>query len=104
MGPVSQFKNQDARSTVVDAIDKLTLKQMPFVEAARALGRLDRRILLSQFLPGVWTPVIVVTILQVGEMVVAESSLTFFRIDVTPTIPSWGVVIADGRSYVGIAW
>jgi len=55
-------------------------------------------------LPGVWTPVIVVATQQVGSMMIAESSLTFLGIGVPPTIPTWGAMIADGRSYVQIAW
>jgi peptide/nickel transport system permease protein len=82
----------------------LSLKQMPYVEAARALGSPDLRILVRHVLPGVWTPVIVVATQQVGAMMIAESSLTFLGIGVPPTIPSWGAMIADGRSYVGEAW
>lgn len=82
----------------------LSLKQTPYVEAARALGSPDLRVLFRHVLPGVWTPVIVVATQQVGAMMIAESSLTFLGIGVPPTIPSWGAMIADGRSYVGEAW
>ncbi|MGH2458170.1 MAG: ABC transporter permease [Chloroflexota bacterium] len=82
----------------------LSLKQMPYVEAAHALGASHPRTLFKHVLPGVWTPVIVVATQQVGSMMIAESSLTFLGIGVPPTIPTWGAMIADGRSYVEIAW
>jgi peptide/nickel transport system permease protein len=81
----------------------LTLKEMPYVEAARALGVSHARIVLQHILPGVWTPVIVIATQQVGAMMIAESSLTFLGLGIPPTVPSWGAMIADGRSYVAIA-
>jgi peptide/nickel transport system permease protein len=58
----------------------LSLKEMRYVEAARALGAEPPRLLLRHVLPGVWTPVIVVATQQVGTMMIAESSLTFLGI------------------------
>jgi peptide/nickel transport system permease protein len=81
----------------------LSLKEMPYVEAARALGAAPPRLVLRHVLPGVWTPVIVVATQQVGTMMIAESSLTFLGIGIPPTIPSWGAMIADGRAYVTLA-
>ena len=81
----------------------LSLKEMPYVEAARTLGGTPTRLVLRHVLPGVWTPVIVVATQQVGTMMIAESSLTFLGIGIPPTIPSWGAMIADGRAYVTLA-
>jgi peptide/nickel transport system permease protein len=81
----------------------LSLKEMPYVEAARGLGAGPTRLLLWHILPGIWTPVIVVATQQVGTMMIAESSLTFLGIGIPPTIPSWGAMIADGRAYVTLA-
>ena len=81
----------------------LSLKEMPYVEAARALGANPPRLLLRHVLPGIWTPVIVVATQQVGTMMIAESSLTFLGIGIPPTIPSWGAMVADGRAYVTLA-
>jgi peptide/nickel transport system permease protein len=81
----------------------LSLKEMLYVEAARALGAAPARLLLRHVLPGVWAPVIVVATQQVGAMMIAESSLTFLGIGIPPTIPSWGAMIADGRAYVTLA-
>ncbi|HEY3059803.1 MAG TPA: ABC transporter permease [Roseiflexaceae bacterium] len=81
----------------------LSLKEMPYVEAARAVGAGPSRLLRRHVLPGVWTPVIVVATQQVGAMMIAESSLTFLGIGIPPTIPSWGAMIADGRAYMTLA-
>ncbi len=81
----------------------LSLKEMPYDEAARALGAAPPRVLVRHVLPGIWTPVIVVATQQVGAMMIAESSLTFLGIGIPPTIPSWGAMIADGRAYVMLA-
>jgi len=81
----------------------LSLKEMLYVEAARALGAAPARLLLRHVLPGVWAPVIVIATQQVGAMMIAESSLTFLGIGIPPTIPSWGAMIADGRAYVTLA-
>jgi peptide/nickel transport system permease protein len=80
----------------------LSLKEMPYVEAARALGASAPRIVLKHVLPGVWTPVIVIATQQVGTMIVAESSLTFLGVGIPPTVPSWGAMIADGRAYIAL--
>ncbi|MFZ0215895.1 MAG: ABC transporter permease, partial [Candidatus Dormiibacterota bacterium] len=82
----------------------LSLKQLPYVEAAQGLGASSIRILLRHILPGVWAPVIVVATQQVGTMMIAEASLSFLGVGVPPTIPTWGSMISDGRSYVESAW
>jgi peptide/nickel transport system permease protein len=81
----------------------LSLKEMPYVEAARALGVSHPRIVLRHVLPGVWTPVIVIATQQVGTMMIAESSLTFLGLGIPPTVPSWGAMISDGRAFIALA-
>ena len=81
----------------------LSLKEMPYVEAARALGVPHVWIILRHVLPGVWTPVIVIATQQVGTMMIAESSLTFLGLGIPPTVPSWGAMISDGRAFIGLA-
>jgi len=82
----------------------LSLKEALYVDAARTIGVPPAGLILRHILPGVWTPVIVIATQQVGAMMIAESSLTFLGIGIPPTVPSWGAMIADGRSYVGTAW
>jgi ABC-type dipeptide/oligopeptide/nickel transport system permease subunit len=82
----------------------LSLKEVPYVEAARSIGAGHARTLTRHILPGVWAPIIVVATQQVGAVIIAESSLTFLGLGVPPDIPSWGGMIADGRGYVSLAW
>lgn len=82
----------------------LSLKQLVYVEAAKALGVSPFGILTRHILPGVWAPVIVVATQQVGTMIIAESSLSFLGVGVPPTIPTWGSMIASGQSYMQTGW
>ena len=71
--------------------------------AARGSPVATGHLRLRHVLPGVWTPVIVITTQQVGTMMIAESSLTFLGLGIPPTVPSWGAMIADGRAFIGLA-
>lgn len=66
----------------------LTLRAMPFVEAARCVGMSDRRVVTNHLLPNVWTPVIVLATQGVGGAILAESSLTFLGLGISPLIPT----------------
>jgi peptide/nickel transport system permease protein len=82
----------------------LSLRAQPFVEAARCTGMSDRRLVLSHLLPNVWTPVIVLATQGIGGAILAESSLTFLGLGISPLIPTWGAMIADGRNFITSAW
>jgi peptide/nickel transport system permease protein len=82
----------------------LSIRERTFVEAARAVGCQDRRILVAHILPNVWTPVIVVASQQVGRMILLESTLSFLGLGVPAPTPSWGGMIAGGRNYLISGW
>ena len=82
----------------------LSLRSQPFIEAARCTGMTDRRLVISHLLPNVWTPVLVLATQGVGGAILAESSLTFLGLGISPLIPTWGAMIADGRNYLTTAW
>ena len=82
----------------------LSVKEREFVESARALGAKNSRIVLRHVLPNVISPVIIVAALDLGRMILAESSLSFLGLGIQPPTPSWGSMIADGRSYLFNAW
>jgi peptide/nickel transport system permease protein len=82
----------------------LSLRAQPFIEAARCIGLSDGRLVLRHLLPNVWTPVIVLATQGVGGAILAESSLTFLGLGISPLIPTWGAMIADGRNYLTTAW
>jgi ABC-type dipeptide/oligopeptide/nickel transport system permease subunit len=75
----------------------LVVRQLEYVQASRALGGRDLRIILVHVLPGVLAPVIIAATLGVAGAIIAESSLSFLGLGVQPPTPSWGAMIADGR-------
>src|SRR5215475_13559645 len=75
----------------------LVVREMEFVQAERALGARDLRILMQHVLPSVVAPVVIAATLGVAGAIMAESSLSFLGLGVQPPTPSWGAMIADGR-------
>jgi peptide/nickel transport system permease protein len=82
----------------------LSLKFREFIEAARASGARDLRIILHHVLPNCVTPIGVLASLQVATMILLESALSFLGLGVQPPTPSWGIMISDGRQYLDSAW
>lgn len=78
----------------------LALKETEFVEAARAIGVSDRRIVTRHLLPNGLSPVIVAITLGIPSAILAESTLAFIGVGVRPPRASWGSLIADGEKYV----
>jgi ABC-type dipeptide/oligopeptide/nickel transport system permease subunit len=75
----------------------LVVREMEFVQAERALGARDLKILIQHILPSVVAPVVIAATLGVAGAIMAESSLSFLGLGVQPPTPSWGSMIADGR-------
>jgi peptide/nickel transport system permease protein len=82
----------------------LTLKERDYVTAARVMGVSDARIICRHLVPNAIGPVIVSATLGVGGAILLESSLSFLGIGVQPPTPSWGNMLMDGRSTLGVAW
>lgn len=82
----------------------LVLREREFVQAAQALGASGARLMFSHLLPNVMSSVIVIGSMQVGKMILFEASLSFLGLGVPSDIPTWGGMIADGRTYVSTEW
>jgi peptide/nickel transport system permease protein len=82
----------------------LALRDREFVQAATAIGVRDHRIILDHLLPNVLGPIVILMTLNVANNILLESSLTFLGLGVDPLIPSWGGMLADGRTYLQTAW
>jgi peptide/nickel transport system permease protein len=84
----------------------LSLREKEFVEAARAAGARDRRIIFRHILPNALGPIIVNTTLTIGGAIILEAALSFLGFGVVPPTPAWGQMAADGgRSAVSSgAW
>jgi peptide/nickel transport system permease protein len=80
----------------------LAERDKDYVLAARALGASRVRTLVRYVLPSVWQVVPVIALLDLGFLVIIESTLSFFGLGITPPTPSWGSILADGRQYMVI--
>ncbi len=81
----------------------LTLKEQAFVEAARALGAGNGRIVARHILPNSLSTVVVYGTLEVGKTVVFAAGLSFLGLGVQPPTPEWGAMLADGRQVLAVA-
>jgi len=82
----------------------LSLREREFVQAARALGMGDLRIITRHVIPNTLAPVIVSATLGIGLTILTEASLSFLGLGVQPPTPSWGNMVADGRAALTEAW
>jgi len=82
----------------------LSLKERDFVEAARALGASDRRLIMRHLLPNALAPVMVSATLGVAGAILTESALSFLGLGVQPPTPSWGNILTAGKDNIEIAW
>jgi len=81
-----------------------SIRELEYVEAARAVGCRTPRILLNHVLPQLTGPIVVIGTLEVARMILLESSLSFLGLGVQDPDISWGQIISDGRQYIGTAW
>lgn len=82
----------------------LSLKEQEFILAARAIGAGPLRIIVRHLIPNAITPVLVSATLGIAAAILVESSLSFLGIGVQPPTPSWGNILTEGKSVLGIAW
>ncbi|MCB8821377.1 ABC transporter permease [Microvirga rosea] len=82
----------------------LALRDREFILSARAIGVGNGRIIFQHILPNVLGPIVILMTLNVANNILLESSLTFLGLGVDPLIPSWGGMLADGRTYLQSAW
>jgi peptide/nickel transport system permease protein len=78
----------------------LTVREQVYVEAARAVGTHDLRILFRHILPNVMVPITVQTSLGMGTAILFAAGLGFLGIGVQPPMPEWGAMLGSGRAYL----
>ncbi|HMH51032.1 MAG TPA: ABC transporter permease [Candidatus Acidoferrum sp.] len=81
----------------------LTLREQEFIQAVRALGARDSRIIVRHILPNVAAPILVIWTLEVARVILMESALSFLGLGVPPPTPTWGRMLAEGRDYLTMA-
>lgn len=82
----------------------LSLKEMEFILAAKAMGVSSFRIIIRHLIPNAMEPVIVNATLGIAGAILLESSLSFLGLGVQPPSPSWGNILAESKSTLGVAW
>jgi len=82
----------------------LAVRERPYIDAARAVGAGDRRILLHHILPNVAGSIVVIVTLELPQVILFTAGLTFLGLGVPPPTPEWGRLIFDGRDYLQSAW
>jgi len=81
----------------------LSLRERDFVSAARALGCRPRRIIVLHLLPNLLPPLLIQATFGLAAAIVAEGSLSFLGLGVTPPTPSWGSMLNEGRQFLLVA-
>ena len=82
----------------------LSIRERDYVLAARAMGASDLRIILRHILPYVLAPILVISTLRMGTVIISEASLNFLGIGVQSSMPTWGGMLSDGREFMRDAW
>ncbi len=81
----------------------LSTRELDYVDAARALGAKDRRIILSHVLPNSLSPIIVLTTLSMAGAILSAAGLSFLGMGAQPPTPEWGSMISSSRPFIRVS-
>jgi peptide/nickel transport system permease protein len=84
--------------------ETLANREREFVLAARALGMSHARIIFRQILPNLVSAIVVIATLQVAQVIILESFLSFLGLGIQPPTPAWGNMLGEGRVYMLNSW
>lgn len=84
--------------------ETMALREREFVVAGRALGMSHARIIFGQILPNLVSAITVVATLQIAQVIILESFLSFLGLGVQPPTPAWGNMLGEGRVYMLNSW
>ena len=80
------------------------MRETEYIQAARAIGIADRRIIWRHVLPNAVGAATVLATLSIANNILLEASLTFLGLGADPAVPSWGGMLAESRNYIQTAW
>lgn len=80
--------------------DVLSLRERDYIVAARAIGANHLRIIVRHIVPNIAGPIIVLSTLAVGSIIILEAALSFLGLGVQPPTPDWGTMLASSRPYI----
>lgn len=78
----------------------LAVKELEYIDAVRALGAGDSRIIFRHILPNVFSPIIVQATLRIATAILTAAGLSFLGLGAQPPKPEWGAMLSDGRNYI----
>ena len=84
--------------------ETLAVMEQPYVDLAKISGASTRRIMFRHVLPNVMPSLIVLATLNVALIILVEASLSFLGAGIPPPTPAWGLMVADGRDLIVVAW
>lgn len=84
--------------------EALAIKQQDFIDRARVSGASNARIMMRHIFPNLVNTVVVLATLEVGHVIILESTLSFLGAGIPAPTPAWGVMVADGRDLITTAW
>lgn len=84
----------------VTRADTLSLRDREYIQAARAIGVPNSRIIVRHVLPNISGPIIVLASLDIGSIIILESALSFLGLGIKPPTSSWGGMLSDGRAFL----
>ncbi|SLN72682.1 putative D,D-dipeptide transport system permease protein DdpC [Oceanibacterium hippocampi] len=84
--------------------EALSIRELDYVQAAYAVGCGPLRLLWLHILPNLVNTIIVMATLQIAAAILLESTLSFLGVGVPPPMPTWGMMVAEGRPYVELGW
>ncbi|WEX08006.1 ABC transporter permease [Chelativorans sp. AA-79] len=82
----------------------LAVREREFVLSTVAIGASTARIMFRHILPNIVTPAVVVATLELARIIIMDAALSFLGLGLQPPSPSWGRMLADGRTYMNTAW
>lgn len=82
----------------------LSVRGLEYVEAARAIGANQLRVMMHHILPNILSAIIVYASFELARMILLEATLSFLGLGVQPPTPTWGGMISDGKKYISISW
>jgi peptide/nickel transport system permease protein len=88
------------RFAVVTRATTQQVRALDYVAAARATGCSTLRIILAEILPNIMNALIVVATLEMAQAILLEAALSFLGLGVQPPLPSWGLMVAEGKEYM----
>lgn len=82
----------------------ISIRNRPFIDAARAVGTSHVEIMIRHILPNCFSPLLVMMTIGVGSSILVGTGLSFLGLGVVKEIPDWGYMLSQGRSYMTVAW